>query len=464
MIPASKTDVEVIKKQNRLSSLQAGFKQDVTNGKRFSTIAPKPHVVVQNIQGVTMTTITMTTPVTQKPVNVISPDGWQSQTDNNPATVCNKTVLSDNRQLGGGTYESNLPSKGVSTPVIVVKRSTKSFTTGSPVMSFTVPSDVSSQYTGSLSHLSPSSSVLSTDTVTVPNPVFVIRPSVSQVMGNTSRSGGIYDKSLLTGSQQIPVTTSNVTQRNTIQLTGPQPASGMGNSKVLNISKMTVPSPRYVAVPALRPKSNSQTFIDNMSGEKRTFVVNWNNKAGLDTMSKSKPVHKVFPASTAATQNSTPIVYPSDISSPNSPATKATFRPASMVSRLSSSLLGRATAAASSSKTASTRGVLGSAQQLSCSYSSASRREKEDTTMDLKIDSVFSLAQASELWDDDDCKGLKDNQEKRKGGVIEISDDDTENVDSQLLGEGTEDANEKETIKLSKTKANEMIGEQMQVK
>ena len=205
LLPASKADVDEIKKYNRLSSIHAGFKQSILHGKRFSSIAPKPappsqvtNVAVKNIQGVTMTTITMTTPVTHKPLNVISSNNeWQSQININRTGRYNKTVLSDVRQVDTGTKRSGLTSSHSSKPVFVVTTNANSCSTLNPVTTYTTHSSVHSQpiqnsrvVSGRLSHMIPSSSISATSTVTVPQPVFVIRTPLNQVAMNTSGSLG----------------------------------------------------------------------------------------------------------------------------------------------------------------------------------------------------------------------------------------------------------------------------------
>ena len=233
---------------------------------------------------------------------------------------------------------------------------------------------------------------------------------------------------------------------------------------------MTVPTPKFAALPNSRPtlRGSSQTVIDSgqktvVSGEKRSFVVNWNNKIESDTISKSKPVRVIFPTATAATQmssahNSVPVVYPNNVSAASGHGTKVIIRHASQVGSTSQSMLGH---------TVTGTNVVSSSTDRISPKKLSYRREK-DTTMDLKIGSVFSLSQASELWNDDRCKDAAlDEHERIKNYAIEISDDDTCGVDSHVLTEGTDETDEKGTTGLvcvNRNKENEVTGDQMQVK
>ena len=401
LVPASEFDVKETIKQNKLHQRDLKVKVELAStGARgkLLPIRPKPthqvtNIAIKNNDGATLTTITMTTPVSQKPIDV------QSSGTTKPKVIGSSALSS----LPERRSARNKPAKGSST------------TTVSPSKFSNPPTTV----------LSPNN---------FPNPMFVVKMNADGRKERFSLPSLCNSRQLLPESRQasghLPLHSAHSTRfstskgfhvvnpterkltQGTLQNMFTQNVStgggirivpnsytisdsgtkvpifhGPRGSKVLNVSKMTVPTPadalksRTVPVPLVL--GDPQTAA--LPNQKR-IMMNWASNAP----SGSKPIRIVFPVNSpqVPATNSHPskiAVRPGHVG-----AVSQNFLPPQFVTTLpTTSGISYFHTNATPTKT-----------QCTSPQSSV-----DDTSMNLKIDSVFSHAQASEFWNEGNDTG-----------------------------------------------------------
>ena len=386
LVPASESDVEETIKKNRLH-------QRGTRGKLLP-IRPKPshqvtNIAIKNNEGATLTTITMTTPVSQKPIDVHSSGTTKPKIIGSSPLASlperrsarNKSAKETSTATASPSHFSNPPATILSpnnfpNPMFVVKMNTdgrkERFSLPSLGNSRQVP-PVGRQASGHLplhSGYGPQRMFKTTAGIDNKQMATIGAQGTLQNMftQNISTGGGIKilpcSYAVSDNGAKVPI------------------FQGQGGSKVLSVSKMTVPTPadalksRTLPVPIIIGDSQKAA----LPNQKR-IVMNWANNAPPG----SKPIRIVFPVNSpqVPVANS----HPSKIAiRPGHVGTVGqNFLPPQFVTTL---------------PTTSGISYLNTNATPTKTQCTSPRSSVDDTFMNLKIDSVFSHAQASEFWNE----------------------------------------------------------------
>ena len=408
------------------------FASTGTRGKLLP-IRPKPSHQVTNIaikdnEGATLTTITMTTPVSQKPIDVQSsgrtkPKVVGSRTlaslperrsaRNKPAKeTSTSTVSSSNFRNPPGTILSpnNFPN-----PMFVVK-----LNADGRKERFALPSMGNSRQGPQTSGYLPLHSAYSPRFSSTKG-FNAINPAENKFSTDGYGSQRKF-KTAVMDNKQMPTTGAQGTLQSagggirivprgyTVPVSGAKVPifHGQGGSKVLSVSRMTVPTTadalkvRTVPVPLVLDDSQKTALA-----AQKKVVMNWSNIAPPG----SKPIRIVFPVNSpqlpaTSSHPSKILVRPGQVG-----VVGQSFLPPQFITTL---------------PTTSGNSYFYSNAAPAGTQCTSPKSSVDDTSMNLKIDSVFSHAQASEFWNEGTCND--------KGSTGLQADDVTEDEEPCDLG------------------------------
>ena len=400
LVPASDADVEETIKQNKLH--QRDLKMTVGSPsagsrEKLLPIRPKPtqqitNIAIKNNEGATLTTITMTRPVSQKPVDVQSSGTTKPKVIGSSALGSLPPRRSARKKPAKETtavLPSNVPNppgailspKNFPNPMFVVKLNADGRREKFALPSVGNSRQIPHEGRQASSHLPLHSA---NSPIFCPTKGFYVVKDNKQVptTGAQGTLQNMYTQNISTGGG-IRIAPSSYT----VSGSGAKVPifHGQGGPKVLSVSKMTVPTPadalksRTVPVPLLLDDSQKAA----LTNQKR-IVMNWANNAPPG----SKPIRIVFPVNSP------------QLPAANSHPSKIAVRPGQVGAIGQNFLPPQYITTLPTTSGSSYFYTSAAPTKTQCTSPQSS---VEDTSMNLKIDSVFSHEQASEFWNEGTC-------------------------------------------------------------
>ena len=460
LVPASDADVEETIKQNRLDKRDVKMTLELPSaGSRgkLLPIRPKPthqvtNIAIKNTEGATLTTITTTRPVSQKPVDVQSSRITKPKVIGSSALSPMPQRMSARKKTAKETTTvspSNFPNQpgtilspnNFPNPMFVVKLNAdgrrERFALPSMGDSRQVPTN-DRQASGHL-------------------PFYAVNPTEIKLPTDGYRSQRKFKTTPVINSKQKLTTgaqgtlqnmyTQNIGTRGGIRIAPRSYTAsdssvnvpilhGQGGSKVLSVSKMTVSTSanarKSQTVPVPLVLDDSQKAA--LANQKR-IVMNWSNNAP----SGSKPIRIVFPVNSPR------------LTAANSHPSKIAVRPGQMGAVGQNFLPPQFITTLPTTSGSSYFYTSAAPAKTQCTSPQSSI---EDTSMNLKIDSVFSHEQASEFWNDGTCNDGGSADLRSQAEDI-TKDEESCDLDSSLVAQEADVGTD--------YKAKTGIGDQMQV-